>query len=115
MRATATETDWLTIGEAATHLRVAPSTLYRWRDQGRLTFYRFGPKNVRLKREDLDALPLAVPIPITEEELEERREWGRRARALVARMREQCGETTDSALITRQMRDERAERPGRTQ
>jgi len=105
------DTHWLSVEEAAGHLKVAPSTLYRWRTEGRLRFYRFGPKNVRIKREDLDGLATPVLNGISTEELAERREWGRRVKDLRERIRAQCGRTTDSALITRQMRDERSRRP----
>jgi diguanylate cyclase (GGDEF)-like protein/excisionase family DNA binding protein len=49
--------DWLTIAEAALVLGVSKSTLYRWHNEGRLAFYRFGPRTVRVRRVDLLALP----------------------------------------------------------
>lgn len=47
---------YLTVAEAATLLRVAPSTIRRWIKQGDVPAYRMGPRRVTLKRTDLDAL-----------------------------------------------------------
>jgi len=49
--------DWLSVKEAAAYLKVSPSTLYRWVDQGLLTAYEFeSGGGRRCRREDLDAL-----------------------------------------------------------
>ena len=48
--------DYLTVDEAATLLRVAPSTIRRWIREGNLTPYRFGRRRVALKRADVSAL-----------------------------------------------------------
>lgn len=56
--------DWLTVEEAAKILGISRSTLYRWRDQGRLRFYHFGPRTVRLRADDLLALGQR-PLPAT--------------------------------------------------
>ena len=48
---------WFTIQEAAAYLRVTPTTVYRWCDEGRLHFYELeSGGGRRFKREDLDAL-----------------------------------------------------------
>ncbi len=47
---------WLTVEQAAKALGVARSTLYRWEREGRLKFYRFGPRVVRIHAADLAAL-----------------------------------------------------------
>lgn len=47
------EKEFLTVTEAATLLRVAPSTVRRWIRQGDIPAYRLGPRRVGLKREDL--------------------------------------------------------------
>lgn len=48
--------DLLTTAEAATLLRVSPITIARWAKQGRLPSYRLGPRAVRFRRADLDAM-----------------------------------------------------------
>jgi len=47
---------YLTVAEAATLLRVAPSTIRRWIRQGDVPAYRMGRRRVTLKRTDLDSL-----------------------------------------------------------
>ena len=56
--------DYVTVDEAATILRVAPSTVRRWIREGDVPAYRIGRRRVALKRGELTALvtPLrAVP------------------------------------------------------
>jgi excisionase family DNA binding protein len=48
--------EYLTVTEAATLVRVAPSTIRRWIREGNLPAYRLGPRRVGLKREDLATL-----------------------------------------------------------
>ncbi len=50
------EKEFLTVTEAATLLRVAPSTVRRWIRQGDIPAYRLGPRRVGLKREDLSVV-----------------------------------------------------------
>ena len=45
-----------TVAEAARLLEVSPATLWRWIAMQRLTAYRVGPRRIRVKREDLQAL-----------------------------------------------------------
>ena len=48
--------EYLTVTEAATRLRVAPSTIRRWIREGDLPAYRLGRRRVGLKPVDLDRL-----------------------------------------------------------
>ena len=48
-------TQFLTTKEAAEYLRVQKTTIDRWCDEGRLSFYKI-TKNRLFKPEDLDAL-----------------------------------------------------------
>lgn len=45
-----------TVAEAARLLEVSPATLWRWIAMHRLPAYRVGPRRIRVKREDLQAL-----------------------------------------------------------
>ncbi len=47
--------DWLTIQEAAEHLKVSKPTIYRWMREGRLTFYKMG-NSTRFRRDHIDAM-----------------------------------------------------------
>ncbi len=49
----ATERDFYSVAQAARLLGVSPSTIWRWIDAARLPAYRVGPKNIRIKKEDL--------------------------------------------------------------
>jgi excisionase family DNA binding protein len=48
--------EYLTVAEAATLLRVAPSTIRRWIREGDVPAYRIGRRRVGLKRDDLSSL-----------------------------------------------------------
>lgn len=50
------EEDYVTVDEAATILRVAPSTIRRWIREGDLPAYRVGRRRVALRRADLSTL-----------------------------------------------------------
>jgi excisionase family DNA binding protein len=52
----ALEDDYLTVDEAASLLRVAPSTVRRWIRQGDVPAFRMGKRRVALRRADLSAL-----------------------------------------------------------
>lgn len=58
---TTTVSPWLTADEAADYLQVTRRTLDRYRAEGLLPAYRVGPRSVRFRAADLDAL--ARPIP----------------------------------------------------
>ena len=53
--------DLLTIESAADMLAVHPRTIRRYIDAGDLPAYRLGPRQIRVKRADVDAL--LTPIP----------------------------------------------------
>ena len=50
------DTDLLTIAEAMHLLKVSRVTVHRWLKSGRLRAYHAGPKAVRIRRGDVDAL-----------------------------------------------------------
>jgi excisionase family DNA binding protein len=50
------ESQWLTVREAVSYLKVARSTLYRWAREGRVRFYRLGEQTVRVNKNELDSL-----------------------------------------------------------
>lgn len=52
----AVQGEYLTVAEAATLLRVAPSTVRRWIREGDVPAYRIGRRRVALKRADLSNL-----------------------------------------------------------
>jgi excisionase family DNA binding protein len=52
----AVDEEFLTVAEAATLLRVAPSTVRRWIREGDVPAYRIGRRRVALKRDDLSNL-----------------------------------------------------------
>jgi excisionase family DNA binding protein len=54
------QSDWLTMQEATSYLKIARSTLYRWAREGRLTLYRFGEQTVRVRKKELDTI--AQPV-----------------------------------------------------
>lgn len=53
--------EYVTVAEAASFLKVSPSTIWRWIDQGVLPAYRIGQRRIRLRRVDL-AVDLARGI-----------------------------------------------------
>lgn len=50
------EKDYYTVSEAAAHLGVSNATVWRWIESGKLSAYRVGPKNIRIKKADLEAV-----------------------------------------------------------
>ena len=52
----AIDDDYVTVAEAATLLRVAPSTVRRWIREGDVPAYRIGRRRVALRRADLNTL-----------------------------------------------------------
>lgn len=52
----AIDNEYVTVGEAATLLRVAPSTVRRWIREGNVAAYRLGQRRIGLRRGDLDSL-----------------------------------------------------------
>ena len=47
--------------EAAEHIGVSSRTIRRWIAEGRLRAVRFGPRTIRVRLEDLEAVGAAVP------------------------------------------------------
>jgi excisionase family DNA binding protein len=52
----ALDEEYLTVSEAATLLRVAPSTVRRWIREGDVRAYRLGQRRIGIRRADLDTL-----------------------------------------------------------
>ena len=71
--------DYVTVTEAATLLRVAPSTVRRWIREGDVSAYRLGQRRIGLRRGDLVALITPVraqakePATLTRDEHPEKR------------------------------------------
>ena len=92
---------WLNPAEAAEYLGVAVSTLYRWRKEGRLQFYRLGARVSRIKREDLDALAEPQTAGRTRAEVQE---WAAQAEAFSQELFEKYGVGDDSAVFLHEAR-----------
>lgn len=60
---------WLTVEEAADHLRVSVVTIRRWTAKGLLKSYPLGPRMRRWKKADLD-LSLGYGHILTAEEMD---------------------------------------------
>lgn len=48
--------DYYTVSEAARILDVSPSTVWRWIEADKLPAYRVGPRAIRIKKQDLEAV-----------------------------------------------------------
>ena len=48
------ERQFYTVAEAARLLNVSPVTIWRWIEAQKLRAYRVGPRNIRIRKEDLD-------------------------------------------------------------
>lgn len=57
----APQTVYVSPHEAGQHLHVTSRTIRRWIAEGRLPARRFGPRTIRIRVEDLDALGHDVP------------------------------------------------------
>lgn len=106
---TSSDTELLTVAEAAQILKVSIVTLHRWLKQGRLPACHVGPRAVRIRRGDLEQvmtplprpaapaaptqLPGLVPAirPLTEEERQRGLRMIEESRKLRARMRARNG------------------------
>ena len=60
---TTVQTEWLTIPEASSYLKVTRTTLYRWARQGRLRLYRLGTRATRVRRSDLERMARPKDFP----------------------------------------------------
>ena len=54
-RASAVESEWLTLGQAARYLGVAQSTIRKWSDNGRVRAFYTPGGHRRFRRTDLEA------------------------------------------------------------
>jgi excisionase family DNA binding protein len=53
---------FLTVRQTAERARVAPGTVYRWRDEGRLTKYKDGTGRVWVDPKEVDELLRIRPV-----------------------------------------------------
>ena len=122
----ALEEEYLTVAEAAALLRVAPSTIRRWIQEGDLPAYRLGRRRVALRPHDLSVLITRVRPSteqvhdeseierikrrkLTPEEVRRGLEAMDRAEQLANQIQAQRGGKLfpDSSEIIHEMRDER--------
>lgn len=73
----------LTVDEAAAFLGVHPMSVRRYMDQGRLRYYRLGPRMYRLDMNDVRDLLKEVPAATPEAQQQQHREKVREATAEV--------------------------------
>lgn len=59
---------WATKEQAAQHVNVNPETIDRWRDQGLVTGYRFGPRLIRYDLNEIDAMSVPTAAAASVEE-----------------------------------------------
>ena len=98
--------DYYTVSEAARILYVSPSTVWRWIEADKLPAYRVGPRAIRIKKQDLEAVvqparAKRAPIdrerilfqPVSQEKLARRQ-------ALVAQILEKRKERNIAPLTT---------------
>lgn len=113
------EQEWLSIAEAAAVWRVSKITVHRWIKQGRVQAYRVGPRKVRLRADDVDALPVPVQehpraeegemLIMSDEQAKELRDIYRSIDENAARIRARSGLHESAAPLIRKMREERDE------
>ncbi len=48
--------DFYSVPQAAKLLGVSPSTVWRWIEADKLSAYRVGPRNIRIKKQDLEKM-----------------------------------------------------------
>lgn len=112
----------LTIKEAAALLKMSTVTVSRWLKQGRLVGYKVGPRSIRLRRCDVEALLEPTEIkganaqdlpPLTDEEVARRNEVIRRMDELRERMFQERGGTLmpSSVDLIREERNRRSYMP----
>ncbi|MBI2761847.1 MAG: helix-turn-helix domain-containing protein [Chloroflexi bacterium] len=128
---TSHDSDLLTIAEATHLLKVSRVTLHRWLRDGRLPAYQVGPRAVRIRRADLQAMmrpahggemtkvkpvqsrPVQTTIlPLTDEDAQRGLAALQASRVRLARMRAQRGGVpyAESWPLIRQERAEREQR-----
>src|SRR4051812_49305817 len=67
----ASERDFYSVPQAAKRLGVSPSTVWRWIEAHRLPAYRVGPKNIRIRKEDLEQVVQPTKSPRKEAPMKE--------------------------------------------
>jgi excisionase family DNA binding protein len=55
------EPRWATLAQASDYSTIPVKTLRDWASRGRLPLYRFGPRQLRVDLNDIDALVRRVP------------------------------------------------------
>jgi excisionase family DNA binding protein len=106
----ALDEEYLTVAEAATLLRVAPSTVRRWIREGDVPAYRVGRRRVALKRDDLSNLIRpARPMGATSYTIIEDEKW--EPRRLTPEEKQRALEAMDRAQ--RHAEETRARRGGK--
>lgn len=66
------KSQFYTVPQAAELLGVSPVTVWRWIEQDKLPAYRVGPRNIRLKKEDLERMikpARTKDVPMDKEEV----------------------------------------------
>lgn len=100
--------DSLTVAEAARLLKVSPSTIWRWINQGQLPAYRVGQRRVRLNKAELARL-----ITPAREQREESGAMDERERALLRPlMEEEQAQALQALADARRLRSEILARRG---
>jgi excisionase family DNA binding protein len=64
-----TATDWLTVSEACSYLRVTRATLYRWARDGKVRLFKIS-RGTRVRRSDVESLLEPVVYPDLSEDEE---------------------------------------------
>lgn len=103
-----TESEWISVKEAAHYLKVGKATIYRWAREGKLTLYQFGKRTVRVKRSEIDAMAR----PKTKSRMAPPQDFLRRCQDLTERIRDRRGgkPAGEGAAELREIRLERASR-----
>ena len=125
------ELEFYSVAQAAAILGVGHSTVWRWIASGKLPAYRVGPKNIRIKKQDLDTvikparpnrkevsrvidtMPISTTLevpPLTQAERQRGLEALRRIDELQEKMlADRGGEAFPSSVeLIREMREERS-------
>jgi len=103
----------LKIKEAAALLKMSPVTVSRWLKQGRLVGYHVGPRSIRLRRSDVEALLEPTKGELTDEEVAQLEEASRRSDELSERIHQARGgkSMASSVDLIRAERDRRSYMP----
>lgn len=112
-----TDRRFYTVPEAARILEVSPVTIWRWIEAEKLPAYRVGPRNIRVKKDDLESMIKPARAkevamekerrqsePITEEELARRKALV--AQILIKRKERVIAPLTTADLVRKVREDE---------